>query len=456
MTASAIEQTREMLAAVGLPKDYHIGIVPASDTGAVEMAMWSMLGPRPVSVVHFESFGGDWYTDVTKQLKLSDVTNHNVEAYGALPDLSKVNWDDDVVFTYNGTTAGVRVPADVAIPDDRKGLASCDATSAVFAQEMPWPKLDVVTFSWQKCMGGEGAHGMLILSPRAGERLETFTPDRALPKIFRMTKGGKLNGGIFKGETINTPSMLCVEDYLDALKWGQSVGGYNGLVARSDANLAVLEKFVAENSWIDFLCADPATRSNTSVCLTVGDLDADGAKKMASLLEGEGVRGLVDGVAVHVGSDRLARRVLAEVAAAKAAEAAEAMAHAKAEMRTRREEVARAAQESRDSVERRDHNQALLDAQSAAGGGTTADLSWKATTLAALRRWARKLRRLDSEVLRPLFIGSEEVETPPPQPTAVGGENDGVQLERIPSLVRGDSALEPLDPSRVPPPAMPR
>ena len=286
---AAIEQTREMLAAVGLPKDYHIGIVPASDTGAVEMAMWSMLGPRPVSVVHFESFGGDWYTDVTKQLKLSDVTNHNVEAYGALPDLSKVNWDDDVVFTYNGTTAGVRVPADVAIPDDRKGLAICDATSAVFAQEMPWPKLDVVTFSWQKCMGGEGAHGMLILSPRAVERLETFTPDRALPKIFRMTKGGKLNGGIFKGETINTPSMLCVEDYLDALKWGQSVGGYNGLVARSDANLAVLEKFVAENSWIDFLCADPATRSNTSVCLTVGDLDADGAKKMASLLEGEGV-----------------------------------------------------------------------------------------------------------------------------------------------------------------------
>ena len=283
---AAIEQTREMLAAVGLPKDYHIGIVPASDTGAVD---GDVVGARAAAGVGraLRAFGGDWYTDVTKQLKLSDVTNHNVEAYGALPDLSKVNWDDDVVFTYNGTTAGVRVPADVAIPDDRKGLAICDATSAVFAQEMPWPKLDVVTFSWQKCMGGEGAHGMLILSPRAVERLEMFTPDRALPKIFRMTKAASSTAS--SRATINTPSMLCVEDYLDALKWGQSVGGYNGLVARSDANLAVLEKFVAENSWIDFLCADPATRSNTSVCPLVGDLDADGAKKMASLLEGEGV-----------------------------------------------------------------------------------------------------------------------------------------------------------------------
>jgi phosphoserine aminotransferase len=285
----AIDLTRELLAPAGLPSDYLIGIVPASDTGAVEMAMWSMLGPRPVSVVHFESFGGDWYTDVTKQLKVADVTNHQSETYGVLPDLSKVDWDDDVIFTYNGTTAGVRVPVDVAIPDDRKGLTICDATSAVFAQDVPWSKLDVVTYSWQKCLGGEGAHGMLILSPRAVERLETFTPDRALPKIFRLVNGGKLSADIFKGSTINTPSMLCVEDYLDALGWAKTVGGYKGLVTRSDANLAVLEKFVKKNAWMDFLCTDGNTRSNTSVCLTVSDLDADGVKKMAALLEKEEV-----------------------------------------------------------------------------------------------------------------------------------------------------------------------
>jgi len=296
---ASIQETRELLEPVGLPKDYHIGIVPASDTGAVEMAMWSLLGPKPVTVIHFESFGGDWYTDVTKQLKLKDVTNLQGD-YGVLPDFGTVDFSNDVIFTANGTTSGVRVPADVAIPANRQGLTICDATSAVFAQHMPWDRLDVVTFSWQKCLGGEGAHGMLILSPRAVERLESYTPPWPMPKIFRMTKAGKLSAGIFKGETINTPSMLANEDYLDALKWARSVGGYEGLVGRANANLAVLEAAVESTPWLDFLAgADPKLRSNTSVCLTVSDLDAAGVKKMAALLEAEGV-------AVDIGAYRSA------------------------------------------------------------------------------------------------------------------------------------------------------
>ena len=287
--AGAINGTRELLEPVGLPKDYHIGIVPASDTGAVEMAMWSLLGPKPVTCVHFESFGGDWFTDITKQLKLKDVTNMQGD-YGKLPDFSKIDFNQDVIFTANGTTSGVRVPADVAIPADRQGLTIADSTSAVFAQHMPWDKLDVVTFSWQKCLGGEGAHGMLILSPRAVERLESYEPPWPMPKIFRMTKKGKLDAGIFKGNTINTPSLLATEDYLDALGWAKSVGGYQGLVDRSNANLAELEKAVDAIPWLDFLSGpDPAVRSNTSVCLTVSDLDADQVKKMAGLLEAEGV-----------------------------------------------------------------------------------------------------------------------------------------------------------------------
>merc|ERR1719183_3235884 len=263
---ASIQETRELLEPVGLPKDYHIGIVPASDTGAVEMAMWSLLGPKPVTCVHFESFGGDWHTDITKQLKLKDV-----------------------IFTANGTTSGVRVPADVNIPADRKGLTIADSTSAVFAQHMPWDKLDVVTFSWQKCLGGEGAHGMMIMSPRAVERLESYEPSWPMPKLFRMTKKGKLNADIFTGATISTPSMLANEDYLDALNWAKSIGGYAGLVARANSNLGVIEKFVAATPWMEFLAADPATRSNTSVCLKVTDLDAAGVKKMAALLEKEDV-----------------------------------------------------------------------------------------------------------------------------------------------------------------------
>lgn len=287
--AGAINGTRELLEPVGLPKDYHIGIVPASDTGAVEMAMWSLLGPKPVTCVHFESFGGDWHTDITKQLKLKDVTNMQGD-YGVLPDFSKIDFDQDVIFTANGTTSGVRVPADVNIPADRKGLTIADSTSAVFAQHMPWDKLDVITFSWQKCLGGEGAHGMLILSPRAVERLESYEPAWPMPKIFRMTKKGKLDAGIFKGNTINTPSLLATEDYLDALGWAKSVGGYQGLVDRANANLAELEKAANDIPWLDFLSGpDPAVRSNTSVCLTVSDLDADQVKKMAGLLEAEGV-----------------------------------------------------------------------------------------------------------------------------------------------------------------------
>jgi phosphoserine aminotransferase len=290
----AIDRTRSVLQ---IPADYRIGIVPASDTGAVEMAMWSMLGARPVDMVAWESFGKDWITDVVKQLKLKDVRQITAD-YGHLPDLSQVNPDHDVVFTWNGTTSGVRVPNADWIAADRKGIAICDATSAAFAQDLDWPKLDVTTFSWQKALGGEAAHGMLILSPRAVDRLETYKPAWPLPKIFRMTKDGKIVEGIFKGETINTPSMLCVEDYVDALKWAEGAGGLRGLIARSDANLRVISNWAASADWVDFLPSVPATRSNTSVCLIVADpwfkgLDAEAqaaaAKKVADILEKEGV-----------------------------------------------------------------------------------------------------------------------------------------------------------------------
>ena len=290
----AIDRTRDIL---GVPADYLIGIVPGSDTGAVEMAMWSMLGPKPVQLLAYESFGKDWATDVVKQLKLKDV--EVLEApYGALPDLTKVNPAADLVFPWNGTTSGVRVPNADFISADREGVTLCDATSAAFAQALDWAKLDVVTFSWQKVLGGEAAHGVLILSPRAVARLESYSPPWPMPKLFRMTKGGKLNAEIFEGATINTPSMLCVEDYLDALNWAESVGGLEALHGRCDANLAVLETWVARTPWADFLAADPATRSNTSVCLKVVDpkvtalAPADQeklAKRLAALLEAEGV-----------------------------------------------------------------------------------------------------------------------------------------------------------------------
>ena len=285
---SAIETTREIL---GIPSDYKIGIVPASDTGAYEMAMWNLLGERPVEMLAWESFGAGWVTDAVKQLKL-DATVHNAP-YGEIVDLTTVNFDNDVCFTWNGTTSGVRLPNGDAIPANRAGLTLCDATSAAFAMDLPWDKLDVVTYSWQKVLGGEAAHGMLILSPRAVERLESYTPAWPLPKIFRLTKGGKLIDGIFTGATINTPSMLCVEDYLFALDWAQSVGGLNGLIARADANTAAITDFVAATPWIEFLAIDPATRSNTSVCLKFTDERiADGAafaKTVAKRLEAEGV-----------------------------------------------------------------------------------------------------------------------------------------------------------------------
>ncbi|HYE44668.1 MAG TPA: phosphoserine transaminase [Caulobacter sp.] len=290
---AAIDQTREVL---GVPDGYRIGIVPGSDTGAVEMALWSLLGPRPVQLLAFESFGKDWVTDVAKQLKLADVEVLDAP-YGKLPDLSKVRPDADLVFTWNGTTSGVRVPNADFIAENRAGLTICDATSAAFAQDLDWAKLDVVTYSWQKALGGEAAHGVLILSPRAVERLESHTPAWPMPKLFRMTKGGKLNEEIFEGATINTPSMLCVEDYLDALAWSKSVGGLAGLRARADANFAALEAWVAATPWVDFLAEDPATRSNTSVCLKVvdpaiaalpADAQAEFAKKLAALLEKEG------------------------------------------------------------------------------------------------------------------------------------------------------------------------
>jgi phosphoserine aminotransferase len=290
----AIDLTREILK---VPADYRIGIVPASDTGAVEMALWSLLGERGVDMVAWESFGSGWVTDVIKQLKLSD-TRIIEAAYGDLPDLSSVDFDRDVVFTWNGTTSGVRVPDGDFIPADRKGLTICDATSAAFAQRLDFDKLDVVTFSWQKVLGGEGAHGMLILSPRAVERLLTYKPAWPLPKIFRLTSGGKLIEGIFSGETINTPSMLCVEDYLDALTWAKSIGGLDGLVGRADRNFAVLDAFIERTPWIANLSRVPATRSNTSVCLTIVDPDitalgteaqANFAKSLVAVLEKEGV-----------------------------------------------------------------------------------------------------------------------------------------------------------------------
>ncbi|MBL4646569.1 MAG: phosphoserine transaminase [Rhizobiales bacterium] len=263
----AIDETRAVL---GVPDDYVIGIVPGSDTGAFELAMWSMLGARGLDILAWESFGLGWITDVSKQLKLDDCNVITAE-YGHLPDLSRVDFSRDVVFTWNGTTSGVRVPNGDWIPADREGLTFCDATSAAFAQDLAWDKLDVVTYSWQKGLGGEAAHGMLILSPRAVERLESYTPAWPLPKIFRLTKGGKLIKGIFAGETINTPSMLCAEDYIDALDWARSVGSLKGLIGRADANAKVLSDWVDATSWIDFLAVDPATRSNTSVCLKITD-----------------------------------------------------------------------------------------------------------------------------------------------------------------------------------------
>jgi phosphoserine aminotransferase len=290
----AIDLTREVLE---VPPEYRIGIVPASDTGAVETALWSLLGPRPVTMLAWESFGEGWVNDIAKELKLEAVTVLKAP-YGALPDLAKVDPASDVVFTWNGTTSGVRVPNCDWIAVDRQGLSICDATSACFAQALDWRKLDVVTFSWQKVLGGEAAHGMLILSPRAVERLERHVPPWPLPKVFRLTKAGKLNQGIFEGETINTPSMLCVEDYLDALNWAKSIGGLKALIARADANAKVIADWVKSAPWIEFLAKDPAVRSNTSVCLKVVDphvtkLSAEAqaafVKAIAAALEKEGV-----------------------------------------------------------------------------------------------------------------------------------------------------------------------
>ncbi len=290
----AIDLTREVLE---VPADYLIGIVPGSDTGAVEMALWSLLGARGVDVLAWESFGLGWVTDVVKQLKLNDVRTIKAD-YGKLPDLSQVDFKRDVIFTWNGTTSGVRVPNGDWIAADREGLTICDATSAAFAQNLDFAKLDVVTFSWQKALGGEAAHGMIVLSPRAVERLTTYTPAWPLPKLFRMTKGGKLIDGIFVGETINTPSMLCVEDYLDTLNWAKSIGGLKALKARADANFKVLADYAAKTPWIDFFATDPATRSNTSICLKIVEpdvtkLDAAGQeaflKAISSRLDKEGV-----------------------------------------------------------------------------------------------------------------------------------------------------------------------
>ncbi len=288
----AITRTRRVLE---VPDSHLIGIVPGSDTGAVEMALWSLLGPRKVQLLAFESFGKDWVTDVVKQLKLPAEV---LEApYGELPDLSRVDPAADLVFTWNGTTSGVRVPDAGFISADREGLTICDATSAAFAQDLDWARLDVVTFSWQKALGGEGAHGVLVLSPRAVARLESHTPAWPMPKLFRMTKNGKVTLDLFEGATINTPSMLCVEDVIDALAWGEAIGGLAAMRARADANLAVLAEWVGRTPWVDFLAADPATRSNTSVCLKVvdarvaalsADAQADFAKTLASLLEKEG------------------------------------------------------------------------------------------------------------------------------------------------------------------------
>ncbi len=292
--ADVIERSRRLL---GLPKDYRLGIVPASDTGAVEMALWSLLGPRGVDTLAWESFGEGWVTDVLKQLKLKDVRSFKAD-YGALPDLGQIDPDRDVIFTWNGTTSGVRVPDGNWIKPDRKGLTICDATSAAFAMDLPWDRLDVTTYSWQKVLGGEAQHGVIVLSPRAVERLESYTPPWPLPKIFRMTQGGKLIDGIFKGDTINTPSMVCVEDALDGLKWAESIGGLKALIARSAGNLAAISAWVERCGWAGFLAANPAIRSSTSVCLRVVDpaiakLPAEAqaalSKRLVGLLEAEGV-----------------------------------------------------------------------------------------------------------------------------------------------------------------------
>lgn len=298
----AIDLTREIL---GVPTDYRIGIVPASDTGAVEMALWSLLGERGVDMVAWESFGAGWVTDVVKQLKLEDVRTFEAP-YGEIVDFTKVDFDRDVVFTWNGTTSGVRVPNADFIPAQRQGLTICDATSAAFAQRLDFAKLDVVTFSWQKVLGGEGAHGVLILSPRAVERLESYKPAWPLPKIFRLTKGGKLIEGIFVGETINTPSMLCVEDYLDALSWARSVGGLEGLMARADANFAAIDAFVQKTPWIANLAVDPQTRSNTSVCLTIVDPEVKALSNEQQAAFAKGIVALLDkeGVAYDIGAYR--------------------------------------------------------------------------------------------------------------------------------------------------------
>ena len=280
--AKAIAETKSLL---GIPADYRVGIVPASDTGAFEMAMWSLLGARPVDAFSWESFGEGWVTDLTKQLKLADTRVFKAE-YGRLPDLAKADPTHDIVFAWNGTTSGVKTPNGDWIGDAREGLTLCDATSAVYAMDLPWSKLDVVTFSWQKALGGEAAHGMLVLSPRAVERLKTYKPAWPLPKIFRMTKGGELLEEIFEGSTINTPSMLANEDYLDALAWAKSIGGLPTLIQRSEDNLAVFEGFVASHPWIHFLADKPEYRSNTSVCFTL-DLSPEQGKKLVKLLETE-------------------------------------------------------------------------------------------------------------------------------------------------------------------------
>src|ERR687897_3653099 len=298
----AIELTREVLE---VPAGYRIGIVPASDTGAVEMALWSLLGARPVTTIAWESFGEGWVSDIVKELKLKDVTRLHA-GYGDLPDLSKADPASDIIFTWNGTTSGVRVPNADWISATREGLTICDATSAAFAQPLDFAKLDVVTFSWQKALGGEAAHGMLILSPRAVERLESYTPPWPLPKIFRMTKGGKLIEGIFEGETINTPSMLCVEDYIDALNWAKSIGGLAGLVAKADQNAKVIAHWAARTPWIANLAKDPATASNTSVCLVIADPDvvAKGPDAVAQVAKGITASLEKEGVALDIGAYR--------------------------------------------------------------------------------------------------------------------------------------------------------
>lgn len=288
--AEVIDRSKQIL---GVPSDYRLGIVPASDTGAVEMAMWSLLGKLPLDILAWESFGQEWVQDVVNELKLPDTRILKAD-YGSLPNLSEVNFDHDVVFLWNGTTSGVRVPNGDWIPDNRKGLTICDATSAVFAMDVPWSKLDVVTYSWQKVLGGEAQHGVIVLSPRAVERLQTYTPDRPIPKIFRLAKNGKLIEGIFKGDTINTPSMLCVEDALDSLTWAESIGGLTGLINRSEANLNAIAKWVEKSDWAGFLAEKPESRSCTSICLKIidpwfqaldPDKQAECAKKLSSLLE---------------------------------------------------------------------------------------------------------------------------------------------------------------------------